>query len=187
MGTMLNAEVAASVPAPGPPPSRTLPAELSPPPAASDACVPTKAPPGTPSSVKTVFVIKVTGAEPIPKDSEECAPPVEEEGESETRGLPKERETLGFRRAACAEEWNSVPGETSEELSDSEYGHPAPDEMPYNPYALEFEGRFGCIVEDPPRAGTSAAASAQPQEGIEQNECAAAASEKDASEDSDGE
>ena len=41
-------------------------------------------------------------------------------------------------------------------------------------------------MEDPPRAGTSAAASAQPQEGIEQGECAVAASEKDASEDSDG-
>ena len=36
-------------------------------------------------------------------------------------------------------------------------------------------------------AGTSAAASAQPQEGIEQSEGAVAASEKDASEDSDGE
>ena len=70
IGTMLNAEVAASVPAPGPPPSRTLPAELSPLPAASDACVPTKAPPGTPSNVKTVFVIKVTGARLVPKASE---------------------------------------------------------------------------------------------------------------------
>ena len=103
MGPMLNAEVAASVPAPGQPPARTLPAELSPPPAASDARVPTKAPPGMPSSVKTVFMIKVTGAEPVPEDSEECAPSVKEEGESETRGLPKEHETFGFRRTACVE------------------------------------------------------------------------------------
>ena len=86
----------------------------------------------------------------------------------------------------CANQWGSVPGET-EEPSESEYGTPAPDVLPYNPYALKFEGRYGRIVEDPPRAGTPAAASAQPQEGIEQDECAAAASEKDASEDSDGE
>ena len=119
-------------------------------------------------------MVRTTGAEHVPEVSEEDAAPVEEEGESEPRGF-------------CANEWVSVPGETSEELSESEYGTPAPDVLPYNPYALKCEGRFGCIVEDPPRAGTSAAASAQPQEGLEQNECAAAASAKDASEDSDGE
>ena len=68
----------------------------------------------------------------------------------------------------CGAEWGSVPGETSEELSDSECGTVAPDELPYDPYALKFKGRFGRVVEDPPRASTSAAASAPPQEGIEQ-------------------
>ena len=66
MGPMLNAEVVASVPAPGQPRARTLPVELSPPPAASDARVPSKAPPGMPSNVKKLFMIKVTGAEPVP-------------------------------------------------------------------------------------------------------------------------
>ena len=84
-------------------------------------------------------MLKVTGAEPVPEDPEEHAPPAKEEGESDARGF-------------CAEEWGSVPGETSEELSDSEYGTPAPDELPYDPYALEFEVRFVRVVEDPPRA-----------------------------------
>ena len=119
-------------------------------------------------------MIQVTGAEPVPEDSEEHAPPAKEEGESEPRGF-------------CAEEWGSVPGETSEELSDSEYGTPAPDELPYDPYALEFEGRFGRIVEDPPRASTLAAASAPPQEGTDQGDCAVAASKESASEELDDE
>ena len=72
-------------------------------------------------------MVRTTGAEHVPEDSEEDAPPAEEEGESEPRGF-------------CANEWGSVPGETSEELSESEYGTPAPDVLPYDPYALKCKG-----------------------------------------------
>ena len=59
--------------------------------------------------------------------------------------------------------------------------------MPYDTYALEFEGIFGRIVEDPPRASALAAAWAPPQEGTYQGDCAVAASTESASEDLDDE
>ena len=75
----------------------------------------------------------------------------------------------------------------SERLSDAEYGTLAPDELPYDPYALEFEGRCGRIVEDPPRESTSALASAPPQEGIDEGDCAVAALEEKSPEELDDE
>ena len=107
MEPVLGADAAASVPARVP--ARTLPAGLSPPPTTHEARVPSKMPPGMPSSTSRIYVVRSTGAEP-----------------------------QGF----CATEWGSVPGETSEELSESEYGTPAPDVLPYNPYALKCGGRF---------------------------------------------
>ena len=50
-----------------------------------------------------------------------------------------------------------------------------------------FEGRCGRMVEDPPRESTSAPASAPPQEGIEQGDCAVVTLEEHSSEDLDDE
>ena len=56
-------------------------------------------------------MVRSTGAEHVTEDSEEYTPVSEEEGEPEPQGF-------------CANEWGSVPGETSEEMSESEYGTP---------------------------------------------------------------